>query len=191
MALFFAGRPRRVELQYQIVAADPLLRIPHLYHFTDVSNMPNIRELEGLYSTAKLREMGIEFCSGGDADSLSLDIGCGMDQFLHLCFDLRHPMAGRVKERRPDANLFYLKIDRAILYQPGVLFATGVGYASGVNTVPVADAAAQGLIDFQVLYTFMPWGDPQVQQRRRAAELCEVLVPDYVAMKFIRNLPNG
>jgi hypothetical protein len=176
---------------FMATATDPLLRIPHLYHFTDMVNMPKIRELGGLYSTAILKEMGIDFCSGGDEDSLSLDMRCGMDKFVHLCFELRHPMAGRVKQRKPHTNLFYLKIDRAILYQPGVLFATGVGYANGVSTAPVADAAAQNLIDFQVLYTYMPWADPQVQARRRAAELCEVLVPDYVAMTFIRNFPNG
>ena len=172
-------------------APDPLGRIPHLYHFTDMVNMPKIKELDGLYSTAKLREMGVDFCSGGDQDSLSLDVRCGMDQFVHLCFELRHPMAERINERNLDANLFYLKIDREILYQPGVMFATGVGYASGVRTVPVADAAAQNMIDFQVLYTYMPWADSQVQARRRAAELCEVLLPDFVAMKFIRNFPNG
>ena len=173
------------------IALDPLLRIPHLYHFTDMLNMPKIKRLDGLYSTARLREMGEDFRAGGDDASLSLDIRCGMDQFVHLCFDVRHPMAGRVQERTSDASLFYLKIDRAILYQPGVLFANGVGYANGVTTTPVADAAAQGKIDFQVLYTYMPWADPQVQARRHAAEMCEVLIPDYVAMKFIRNFPNG
>jgi hypothetical protein len=29
-----------------------------LYHFTDIVNMPKIKELDGLYSTANLREMG-------------------------------------------------------------------------------------------------------------------------------------
>jgi hypothetical protein len=170
---------------------DPLLRIPHLYHFTDVSNFPSIRRLEGLYSTARLKEMAERFCSGGDEDSLSLDARCGMDQFVHLCFDERHPMAGRVKQRKPDANLFYLKIDRAILYQPGVMFATGVGYANSVRTVTLAEAVEANLIDFQILYTFNPWRDPEVQKRRRTAELCEILVPDYVPMTFIRNMPNG
>jgi hypothetical protein len=33
-------------------APDPLLRIPHLFHFTDVVNMPKIKALDGLYSTA-------------------------------------------------------------------------------------------------------------------------------------------
>jgi hypothetical protein len=169
---------------------DPLLRIPHLFHFTDVVNLPRIKELDGLYATAKLREIGAEFLPGGDEDSLSLDKRSGMDQFVHLCFELRHPMAGRIKGRKPDANLIYLKIDRAILYQPGVKFATGVGYANNAETVTLEEAVQRNLIDFQILYTWMEWRDPEVQRRRRAAELCEILVPDFVPMTFIKNFPN-
>ena len=114
---------------------DPLLHIPHLYHFTDVTNLPSIRRLGGLYATARLREMGEGFCAGGDEDSLSLDSRCGMDGYVHLCFATGHPMAGRITQRKADANLIYLRIDRTILYQPGAMFATGVGYANGAETV--------------------------------------------------------
>jgi ssDNA thymidine ADP-ribosyltransferase, DarT len=102
-------------------AADPLAPIPVLYHFTDKSNIPTIRQLGGLFSTALLKEMGHAFCAGGDEDSLDLD------KFVHLCFVTGHPMAFRVKERKPDAELIYLQIDRAILHQPDIMFATGVG----------------------------------------------------------------
>jgi len=170
---------------------DPLLRIPHLYHFTDVRNLACIKRLEGLYSAARLKEMRQGFHAGGDGDSLALDIRSGMDRFVHLCFALRHPMEVFIKARDPEANLFYLEIDRAILYQPGVQFSTGVGYAHGVETVSIEEARDRELIDYQVLYTFMPWGDPEVRPRRRAAELCEILVPDYVPMLFFRNFPNG
>ncbi len=153
--------------------------------------MEKIERFDGLYSTAKLREMDEDFCSGGDEDSLSLDARCGMDQFVHLCWATGHPMAGRIKERRPDANLYYLKIDRAVLHQPGVRFATGVGYANNAQTMLLQEAVDRNLIDLQVLYTWMNWKDPEVQQRRRVAELCEILIPDYVPMTFIRNFPNG
>lgn len=173
------------------VAPDSLLRIPHLYHFTDVRNLPIIKELDGIYSTARLRDMGAGFHAGGDEQSLQLDLRSGMDQYVHLCFDLRHPMENYIKARDREATLVYLKIDRAILYQDGVRFSTGVAYAQGVQTFTVEEARDGNMIDYQVLYTFMPWGDPVVKPRRRAAELCEILVPDYVSMKFIRNFPNG
>ncbi len=170
---------------------DPLLRIPHLFHFTDMVNMPRIKELEGIYSTAKMREMGENFCSGGDQDSLSLDTRMGMDQYVHLCWAGDHPMAGRIKERKPDANLFYLKIDRAALYTPGVKFATGVVYANGTQIVPLEQAVEEKLIDFHYLYDWTNWKDPSEQAKRRTAELCEILVPDFVPMAYIRNFPNG
>ena len=45
---------------------DPFYRIRDLFHFTNVSNIPLIKKLNGIYSTAKLNEMGVEYCSGGD-----------------------------------------------------------------------------------------------------------------------------
>lgn len=172
-------------------APDPLLRIPHLFHFTDMVNMPKIQELGGLYSTAKMREMDEEFCAGGDQDSLSLDIRCGMDQYVHLCWAGGHPMAGRIKQRKADATLFYLKIDRAVLYTPGTKFATGVVYANGTDIVDLAEAVERKLINFHSLYDWTDWKDAQAQAARHSAELCEILVPDYIPMAYIRNFPNG
>jgi hypothetical protein len=97
------------------VVAPALVRVPHLYHFTNVNNLPGIRRLGGIFSTVRLNEMGEVFCAGGDEASLVLDRQCGMDQFVHLCFTAGHPMAFRVRERNPNANLTYLRIDRAIL----------------------------------------------------------------------------
>ena len=100
-------------------------------------------------------------------------------------------MAFRLKERKPDADLIYLRIDRAILYQPGIMFATGVGYANNAEVVTLAAAVERNLIDFKALYAWTDWRDPEAQAKRHAAELCEVLVPNYVATAFIRNVPNG
>ena len=100
-------------------------------------------------------------------------------------------MAHRLKERKADANLIYLKIDRAILHQPDVMFSTGVGYANNAEVVPLAEAVERELIDFEVLYTRMDWRVAEIQRRRRSADLCEILIPDYVAITFIKNMPNG
>ena len=61
-------------------------RIPHLDHFTDVRNLPSIQETEGVYSTAKLDEMGVTYWPGGDQQSLDLDVQSGMNQYVQLCF---------------------------------------------------------------------------------------------------------
>ncbi len=169
-----------------------LTRIPCLYHFTDRVNLQKIKELNGLYSAAKLREMDISFQPGGDQSSISLDISFGMDEFVHLCFISKdHPMEMNIKSRNPQSDLVYLHIDREILYEPEIKFATGVGYAKGVEIVSIDEACERRMIDYDVLYTYMPWGDPMVKPRRRAAELCEVLIPDHVPMRFIKKFSNG
>ena len=170
---------------------DPRRRLEDLLHFTDERNLPRIRECGGLWSTAQLRQAEIEFFPSGDDASLALDTRSGMDAYVHLCFRGGHPMAHRVVERNPGMTLKYLRIDRSIVYEPGVMFVPGVGYAHGVTPVPVEDACAQGLIDFAVLYTWMDWNDSAIQERRKAAELCEILVPEQVALAFIKNMPNG
>jgi hypothetical protein len=183
-----SGESRVVEMAAD---RDPLARIQNLLHFTDERNLPRIRESGGIWSTARLRQAGVEFFPGGDEASLALDIRSGMDQYVHLCFRGAHPMAYRVVERNPGVKLKYLSIDRTIVYEPGVMFAPGVGYAQGVNPIPVLEASERGMIDFQVLYTWMDWSIPEVQARRQAAELCEILVPEEVVLRFIRNMPNG
>ena len=174
-----------------VAAPDLLARIPFLLHFTDERNLPKIRDCGGLFATATLRQAEIEFFPGGDAASLALDTNTGMDAYVHLCFRGRHAMAHRVRERNPGVTLKYLRIDRSILFEPDVLFAPGVGYAQGVQPVPVLEAVDQGMIDFQVLYTFMDWSVPEIWARRQAAELCEILVPEQVALDKIQNMPNG
>src|SRR5262245_45931010 len=115
-------------------APDPLLAITKLYHFTDVRNLPMIRKLDGLWSTAKLRKGKCDFFPGGNDWSLEQDARVGMDYYVHLCWDTGHPMEHYIKNRDKDIKLFHLEIDRAILYQPGVRFSPGVANASGMVT---------------------------------------------------------
>jgi hypothetical protein len=90
-----------------MTTTDHLKRVGWLYHFTDSRNLRLIRELNGLWSTAKLREMGIEFYSGGNEHSLDADQMFGMDEYVHLCFTTKHPMAylatkdGRIEKFNP------------------------------------------------------------------------------------------
>ena len=49
------------------------------------------------------------------------------------------------------------------------------------------DGAAT-LIDFTVLYTRTDWSDPAIQERLKAAEKCEVLVPELIPLSHIRNI---
>jgi hypothetical protein len=83
----------------------------------------------------------------------------------------------------------YLQIHPDILRIQGIMFTADVSNKSGVEVISLAEAL--GVIDFEVLYTRTDWTDPDVKRRLRQAEKYELLVPNHVPMKYIRNLPNG
>ncbi len=85
------------------------------------------------------------------------------------------------------ADSVYLQVHPDILRIEGVMFTADVSNKSGVEVISLA--AALEVIDFTVLYTRTDWTDPEIQQRLRQAEKYELLVPDHVPMKYIRNLP--
>ena len=52
--------------------------------------------------------------------------------------------------------------------------------------------AAAEMIDYEVLYTGIKWGDSAFMARLRAAELCEILVPDFIPLNYFEEgFPNG
>ena len=173
-------------------AQDPFLQyaVTSFYHFTDRRNAASIRERGGLYSLAALREMGIEIpAPGGNDWSHDADEMKGLDRYVHLCFRPNHPMEYVARQDGRIADSVYLQIHPDILRTEGVMFTADVSNKSGVEVIPLANALE--IIDFKVLYTRTDWSDPEVQQRLRQAEKYELLVPNHVPMKYIRNLPNG
>ena len=173
-------------------AQDPFLQyaVTSFYHFTDRRNAASIRERGGLYSLAALREMGIEIpAPGGNEWSHEADESRGLDRYVHLCFRPNHPMEYVARQDGRIIDSVYLQIHPDILRTKGVMFTADVSNKSGVEAVPLAEALE--IIDFKVLYTRTDWTDPEVQQRLRQAEKYELLAPDHVPMKYIRNLPNG
>jgi hypothetical protein len=168
-----------------------LSQIRWLYHFTDIRNLPSIKERGGVYSTAMLRAKGINtFYPGGNELSLVLDQQIGMDQYVHLCFRPNHPMAHIAKNEGRIQRPIYLPVDPSIIQLPGVRYSAGVAIKTGVHICDIAEAA--DIIDYQVLYTRMDWNVAEIQERLQAAEKCEILVPDYVPMKYLEKyFPNG
>ena len=85
----------------------------------------------------------------------------------------------------------YLQVHADVRKLDGVLFTPGVANKTGMPIYSMEEALKQSLIDFAVLYTYTNWNDPQIQQRLQQAEKSEVLVPDFIPLDLIRNLPNG
>ena len=173
-------------------APDPLLAISKLYHFTDERNLPMIKQLGGLWSTASLRNGNCAFFPGGNQWSLDQDTQTGMDDYVHLCWDRHHHMEKNIRDRDKDIKLFYLEIDRLILYEPNVVFTPGVANAIGMTKYTIKEAVDGGMIDYDALNRRIgSLRDRSNQARRQQAERTEILVPRHLPMKWIRNFPNG
>lgn len=69
------------------------------------------------------------------------------------------------------------------------MFCGDVSNKSGVTIHSLEEA--KDMIDFEVLYTKTDWRNPQINERLQQAEKCEVLVPGFIPLELIRNLPNG
>jgi|ERR1700678_3363469 len=161
-----------------------------LYHFTDRRNLDLIRELEGLYSCDKLKEMGVEIpAPGGNEWSRDADAYRGVDCYVHLCMRPNHPMEYLARQDGRIGDSIFLHVHPDVLQMKGVMFSAGVSNKSGVEIVPIRDA--YDLIDFPVLYTRTNWSNPEIKLRLQEAEKCEILVPDHIPIALIRNLPNG
>lgn len=161
-----------------------------LYHFTDRRNLASIRERGGLYPLATLRRNGWAApAPGGNQLSRELDQSKGMDAFVHLCFRPSHPMEHVARQEGRIDDSIFLQIHPVVLQWEGVRFAPEVANKSGVSTLSVQEAMK--VIDFEVLYTWTDWHDPQIKQRLQRAEKAEILVPDRIPLGLIRNFPSG
>jgi len=157
----------------------------YLYHFTDHANFPSISQ-NGLLSKEQMRKRGLwpPLKTGGNALSHSLDLQCGVDPYVSLCFTRNHPMKflavsdGRLTDPR------YLAIDPSVLTLPGVRVTMGVANSNNVENLSVQEALAK--LDAEVIYTRTDWSDPEVNLRLRAAEKCEILVPNQVPVEYIK-----
>ena len=171
---------------------DPLLAITKLYHFTDKRNLPKILDLGGLWSTRRLKTANYEFFAGGNQLSLDQDVSTRMDHYVHLCWDRNHHMEYNIRTRDPGIELFYLEINRLILYEAETRFTPYVANANDVEKLTVEQAVERKLIDYDALNRRIgSLQDPENQTRRQKAERTEIIVPEFVAMKWITNFPNG
>lgn len=164
-----------------------LRRIPLLYHFTDRRNVPLIKQTGGLYSWVELASRGVNVpAPGGNRWSRDADQISGVDNYIHLCFRANHPMEFAARQDGRIGDTIFLEIQPQVIELDGVRFAPDVANKSGVETYTISEAST--MIDYDVLYTWTDWSDPEIQQRLRQAEKCEVLVPNHIPLRYIRNI---
>lgn len=161
-----------------------------LYHFTDTRNLPLIRKLGGILSLAELQRLGEKIeAPGGNDWSWEADKRVGMDHYVHLCLSDNHPMEWNAKKEARIVQSIFLEVSKEILSSNGVLFCPVVSNKAGAEFFDMKQG--YDMIDFEVLYERTDWSDSKIKERKNAARKCEILIPDMVASKFIRNLPHG
>jgi hypothetical protein len=138
-----------------------------------------------------LKKKGVEIVyPGGNDWSLQADEMFGMDRYVHLCFRTNHPMEYLARQEGRIERTTWLYVEPSVLEIEGVMYSPGVSNKSGMKIYPILEALDQ--IDFEVICTRTDWRDPQIKARLDHAELCEVLVPKCVSIKYFeRYLSNG
>ncbi len=155
-----------------------------IWHFTDRSNLELIKEHQGLLSLRELERQGIEIPRpGGNKWSHDADKRKGLHKYVHLAFVTNHPMLYRANEEGRIPNPIWLKIKSSILLEDGVRFCSEVSNKKGVAILKAEEAKER--IDFDVLFTYMDWRDPEIQARRQAAEKSEILMLNFVPIDKI------
>ena len=164
--------------------------IRHVWHFTDRSNIESIIENGGILSLRRIAENNIDVSIyGGNQWSHDADRHKGLDGYVHLAFIDDHPMLYVAKQEGRIQEPIWLQIDISVLATPGTMYSVDVSNKSGVNLIDNNAAIQQ--IDFDVLFTYMDWRNPEIQQRRRNAVKSEILVPDIVPLDKIKGCKNG
>lgn len=160
-----------------------------LYHFTDVSNLPLIKE-HGLLSLRELRKRGIRPPRpGSDLFSRKKDTDLGLDRFVRLCPKNMHPMEYRAKEEGRIGPTVFLEISCHVLRMPGICGCSRVAYKSGAVVRPLEEALDG--FDLEVLFD-IPFPeileDEGTKNRFNKAKKSEILVPDHIPSSLILNL---
>lgn len=97
-------------------------QIDCFYHFTDVRNVPLIKDMGGLCSWYFLRNSGVNIpFQGSDEDSMKYDRKYGLEDYVRLSFCTSHPMEHRL--RTQGANLVVLRISSEVAKFSETLFS--------------------------------------------------------------------
>ena len=164
--------------------------IKHIWHFTDKSNLESIIDNGGILSLRRITENNIAVSVyGGNQWSHDADRYKGLDNYVHLSFVDDHPMLYVAKKEGRIQEPIWLQIDISVLMTPGTMYSIDVSNKSGVELLDNNAAVQQ--IDFDVLFTYMDWRNPEIQQRRKNAVKSEILIPGIVPLDKIMGYKNG
>lgn len=153
------------------------------FHFTDSRNVPSILQ-HGLLSwpEAERRNLVVPAPGGNDVSRLA-DRSSGVDDYVHLCFDVDHPMEYRARLDGRISQTTWLKINPDVLRTPGVRITLEVANKANAEILTIDDAF--GRLDLDILFTKTNWSEPAIRERLSIARKYEILVPRIVPTHLI------
>lgn len=164
--------------------------IEAIWHFTDESNIESIKGNGGLLALEELHRRSVAIpAPGGNQWSHDADKYKGVHEYVHAAFLDDHPMLYAAKQDARIIKPVWLKIDASILLAEDVRFTNDVSNKAGIELLTAEQASEQ--IDFEVLFTYMDWKNPDVQARRRSALKSEILIPRHIPLDKILGKKNG
>lgn len=156
-------------------------KINSLWHFTDIRNLPLIRDLGGLRSKQYLADRGCfnKVYPGGNSTSHALDKRIGNWDKISLNFVPHTPMAYK---KKPSLHLVFIEINPLIAAVEGVYFTdcNATRLRNGQNR----EIGSSGLdsVRFDIIHgPVRPWDGEWVKYVQ-----AEVLVPDVVPIESFK-----
>jgi hypothetical protein len=87
------------------------------------------------------------------------------------------------QDGRIESSVF-LRVSPEVLKRDGVMFCNEVSNGSGAVARPIAEV--DDYLDHEVVYQKTDWKNPAIMEWLQAARKFEILVPDHIAVEFLR-----
>ena len=157
-------------------------KIDCFYHFTERSNLDNIKKEGGLFSWNFLKKNNIDSIFGGNELSHQLDGELGLEDYVRLSFCEEHPMKfvavneGRIKDP------VILEIDIEVAFLKGTLF-------SDMNATKKEHKRGGGVEDLKnVKFDVVKDNFFNLVDSDKAYYQAEILVKTKIPIGYIRNI---
>lgn len=157
-------------------------KIDCFYHFTERSNLDNIKKGGGLFSWNFLKKNNIDSIFGGNELIHQLDRGLGLEDYVRLSFCEKHPMMFVAVNEGRIQDPVILEIDIEVAFLKGTLF-------SDMNANKTGHKRGGGIEDLKnVKFDVVKKIYGNLEVLDKAYYQAEILVKTKIPIGYIRNI---
>jgi hypothetical protein len=154
-----------------------------VYHFTDVKNLPGIRQ-HGILSKLQLERHLLNVpMPGGDIESRNSDKALGNYDSVSISLTPNHPMAHSCREDGRQTDQVYIPIDPDVLRGPGVVLCLGMANSPLTQRLPLEEGLVH--INFEVIYTRHGQPFSEIRHIVENFRKYEVLIPKSIDTRYL------